>query len=240
MADDEVLEDLIDRLLVEACPQWKPPARVAPPGVDQVYWRFDRLEVTRLQLGQALGQQLGLAAERAEEILSAILHEPSLTSQLVHPLISAIGRRTVLERLIIVVGDGDLPWGHRVNAASAAYWVRCWEPPQRRALLRAAYGAGARSHAEFEDYLQRHQAPPRLVDKVEDLWPRLWQVCLAAFVACDDAEARRDLQTAFPLDPSCYPSESNELLAMARHIAREDPSAFDRLLGGSTGYGWSI
>lgn len=234
----EELQDLIDGLLSRACPHWALPARIAPSTGDVDQRRYERIEATRLRLGQALAEQPDLTAQLSTEVFRAILLERSVTSQLIVPLITGIGRRVVLEQLIDAVSGG--PCDRRANGAAAAYWVRCWEPPQRRVLLRAAYDDGARSPAEFQDYLRRHQNPPRGVDEIDDLWPQFWQVCLAAFVECGDVLVRQSLQTAFPVDADCYSPEMAGLLEVARRIARADPERFGRMHQRSTGYGYAI
>ena len=187
-----------------------------------------------------MSEQPALTAEVAEELFTALLLERNATDQLINPLICALDRRPVLERLITAVGDVEPPCRRRANAASAAYWVRCWFPPQERALRRAAYDAGARSPEEFGEYLRRHRTPPRPIDDVADLWPAFWRVCLEAFVTCDDTDDREILSLTFPLDPSCHPPESAELLRAAADIARRQPETFDRLLNGCSGFGHAI
>jgi len=233
------LQDVIDSLLGQACPDWTPPPRVAPTADDADQLRYERIEATRLRLGQALTGQPGLTARLSATILEAILLEHSLTSQLTAPLIAAVGRRAVLEYLIDAVSEG--PCQRRANAAAAAYWVRGWRDPRASAVLRSAYAEGARSSAELCSYLARHLPPrPGGIDTIEDLWPRFWQACLTAFVECDDAEVRRLLQTVFPNEAGCYPPELAGLLEQARRIAAADPGRFQRMLDRSTGYGYRI
>lgn len=235
----EELQDVIDALLGHACPDWTPPSRVAATADDADYRRYERIEVTRLRLGQALAEQPELTARLSDTIFSAVLLEYSASDQLTAPLIAAVGRRVVLEQLIDAVMQG--PCERRANAAGAAYWVRCWRHPQESALLRSAYAEGARSSAEFRSYLARHLPdPPGGIDTIEDLWPKFWQACLTAFVECDDAEMRRLLQTAFPNEAGCYPPEFAGLLDQARGIAATDPEGFERMHDRSTGYGYRI
>ena len=198
----EELQDVIDSLLRQACPDWTPPPRVAAATGRADQRRHERVEVTRLRLGKALAERPDLTARLSATIFKAILLEHSLTDQLTAPLIAAVGRRAVLEQLTGAVSEG--PCERRANAAGAAYWVRCWRHPQESALLRAAFAEGARSSAEFRSYLAGH-LPPRTggIDAIEDLWPRFWQACLTAFIECDDGEVRRHLQTAFPNEAGC-------------------------------------
>lgn len=238
MPGDE-LQDVIDSLLGQACPDWTPPPRVAATAVHAGERRRQRIGVTRSRLGKALAERPDVAARLSAMIFEAILLEHSLTDQLTAPLIAAVGRRAVLEQLTGAVSQG--PCGRRANAAMAAYWVRCWRHPQEPALLRSAFAEGARSAAEFWDYLARHLPPrPGRIDAIEDLWPRFWQACLTAFTECADGEARGHLQTAFPNEDRCYPAEFAGLLGQARRIAAADPARFQRMLGRSTGYGYRI
>jgi hypothetical protein len=232
------LQDVIDSLLAQACPDWTPPQRVPPtPAVAER--RRQRLEVTRARLGRALSGQPDLTARLSATIFKAILLEHSLTDQLTAPLIAALGRRAALEQLIDAVSEGACQ--RRGNAAMAAYWVRCWRHPQESAVLRSAFAHGARSAAEFRGELASHLPPrPAGADNVDDLWPRFWQACLTTFIECDDAEVRRRLQTAFPNEARCYPPEFAGLLEQARAIAEADPGRFQRLANRSTGYGYRI
>jgi hypothetical protein len=150
----EELQDVIDALLGQACPDWTPSPRVATTADDADQRRYERIEVTRLRLGQALTEQPDLAARLSDTIFKAVLLEYSVTDQLTAPLIAAVGRRFVLEQLIDAVIEG--PCERRANAAGAAYWVRCWRHPQESALLRSAYDQGARSSAELRSYVERH------------------------------------------------------------------------------------
>ncbi|WP_329252756.1 hypothetical protein OG417_09480 [Actinoallomurus sp. NBC_01490] len=235
----EELQDVIDALLGHACPDWPLPPRVATAEDDADQRRYERIEVTRLRLGRALAEQPELTARLSATIFEAILLEDSVTDQLIAPLIAAIGRRVVLEQLIDAVSEG--PCERRVRAAQAAYFVQHWRHPQESVLFRSAYAEGARSSAELQSYVARH-LPPRAggIDAVGDLWPRFWQVCLTAFVECDDAEGRRLLQTAFPNELECYPAEFTGLLEQARRIAAADPERFQRMHDQSVGYGYRI
>lgn len=238
MSSDE-LQDVIDSLLRQACPDWTPPPRVAATAGHADERRRQRIGVTRPRLGKALAERPDLTARLSATIFKAILLEHSLTDQLTAPLVAAVGRRAVLEQLTGAVSEG--PCERRANAAMAAYWARCWRHPQEPALLRAAYAEGARSSAEFGAYLAGH-LPPRAggIDAIEDLWPRFWQACLTAFTECADGEVRRHLQTAFPNEAGCYPPEFAGLLERARLIAAADPGRFQRMLDRSTGYGYRI
>jgi hypothetical protein len=234
----EDLQDHIDGLLAQACPEWPPPPRVGTEDEGSDQQRYERIEVTRLRLGRALAERPDVAGRLAEKIFETVLLERTATDQLIAPLITAIGRRPVLEQLIEAAGEG--PCARRANAAAAAYWVRCWEHPQRRFLLRAAYDNGARSAKDLQDHLQQHLDPPRDIGWIDDLWPRFWQVSLNTFVECTDREIRQNLQTAFPLEAGCYPAEMAPLLAQAALLVEDDPERFERLHQRTTGYGHAI
>ncbi len=238
MFSDE-LQDVIDSLLGQACPDWTPPPRVDPAEDNAGHRRYHRIGVSRRRLGLALTGQPELTVRLSATIFEAILLEHSLSDRLTAPLIAAVGRRTVLEQLTGAVSEG--PCQRRANAAMAAYWVRCWRHPQERAPLGAAHAEGVRSSEEFRSFLARHLPPrPHGIDRVEDLWPRFWQACLTAFAECDDTEARRLLQMAFPNEAACYPPEFAGVLKQAQRIAAADPERFRPMLGRSTGYGFRI
>ncbi|MCP2335650.1 hypothetical protein [Actinomadura rupiterrae] len=59
-------------------------------------------------------------------------------------------------------------------------------------------------------------------------------------MTCEDDETRRQLQTAFPLDPARYDPQDADLVAKARQIAESAPDRFQSLRNGSTGYGAAI
>lgn len=171
MSSDE-LQDVIDALLRQACPDWTPPPWVGPTAGSADQRRRQRIGVTRPRLGKALAERPDLTARLSATIFEAVLLEHSATDQLTAPLIAAVGRRVVLEQLIEAVSEG--PCERRANAAMATYWVRCWRHPRESALLRAAFAEGARSAAEFRNYLERHLPPrPGGIDAIKDLWPQV-------------------------------------------------------------------
>jgi hypothetical protein len=247
------LQDLLEQLIDEACPDWdypdcERPARETPDGEDPHFWAYHYTEVMRLRLSRALLADPELTVRLAPRVFQALLLEPALTDQLVFPLADVLGRRRLLEELTGVVEGGSA--GQRVHAASAVYHLGFHRAPERRAIIRQVREAVAAglitSRNEVEEFLSARRAavPDRPIDRIDDLRPRFWLACLAAFVSCDDAEARRHLQTAFPLGPEHYPSDATAhtatLLSAAREIAQADPERFERLLRGSTGYGAAI
>ncbi|MFI9105416.1 hypothetical protein ACIGXA_33385 [Streptomyces fildesensis] len=180
--------------------------------LDPAQRRYEQVECTRLRIGRTLARDLDLTRRLASDVLALLPLDGNLYSQLIFPLVAAVGRRRVLEHLIPAVREGD--WPARANASCATYWVRVWSP--------------GKSSAE------RH------IDHVADLWPELWRASLEAFVHCPDLDLRMQLHTAFPLGPEHYPPEAAPLLHQARSIAQDYPERFSRLLTGSTGYGVAI
>ncbi|MFB8281551.1 hypothetical protein [Nocardia colli] len=234
------LQGRIDRLLAAAHSGWRRP--IVPDWAEDsaAARRYALIESTRLQLGVTLTERPEWTAARSEEIFAVLLLDDGMTSQLVHPLIAAIGRRAVLQKLIATLEDERRPLQLLENAAQAAYWVRCWEPAELCRLRRAALAAGARTASEVQSYLRSHREPELATTPVGDLWPRFWRACMRIFVACEDLGTRRRIQTAFPLESSCYPVEFAAYVSAATEIANADTASFNRLLEGSTGFGHSI
>ncbi|MBO2457785.1 hypothetical protein [Actinomadura violacea] len=195
---------------------------------------YERVEAARLRLGEAMTEQPERTAECADGIFEAVLLDSGATSQLVHPLIAAIGRRRVLLRLIRAVEEG--PCGRSANAGSAAYWVRCW-PPRPKTVP-----AEVRTREDLIAYLHERAATlaARPENRVDDLWPLFWRACMAAFAACDDDDVRRVLETTFPLAPECHPPEAAGLVAAAQAIVDASPEKYARLRDGTTGFGHAI
>ncbi|WP_460724087.1 hypothetical protein [Nocardia heshunensis] len=239
MIEDDLL-GRIDRLLAAAHSDWRRPLVVDRADGSEASRRYQLIESTRLQLGVTLTERPEWTAARSEEIFAVLLLDDGMTSQLVHPLIAAIGRRAVLQRLIATLEDERQNLQVLENAAQAAYWVRCWEPAELRRLRRAAVAAGARTASEVQSYLRAHREPELATTPVGDLWPRFWRACMRIFVACEDLDTRRRIQTAFPLESSCYPVEFAAYVSAATEIANADTANFRRLLEGSTGLGHSI
>ncbi|QKG26874.1 hypothetical protein [Actinomadura verrucosospora] len=224
---DEVLQHVIDGLLPtfgELAGWTGPPSAGA----------YERVEAARLRLGEAMTEQPARTAEYADEIFEAVLLDSGTTSQLLHPLIAAIGRRPVLLRLTRAVEEG--PCRRSANAGSAAYWVRCW-PPRPKTVP-----AEVRTAEDLIAYLHERAATltAQPENRVDDLWPPFWRACMAAFVACDDDDVRRVLETTFPLASECRPPEVAELVAAVRAIVDASPEKYQRLRDGTTGLGHAI
>ncbi|MVZ99569.1 hypothetical protein F8568_004110 [Actinomadura sp. LD22] len=223
---DEALQHVIDGLL----PTFGRRAGwTGPPSAGA----YERVEAARLRLGEAMADQPARTAEYADEIFEAVLLDRGTTGQLVHPLIDAIGRRPVLRRLTRAVEKG--PWRQSANAGSAAYWVRCWPP------LPKSVPSGVRTREDLAAYVREREARrARSENRVDDLWPPFWRACMTVFVACDDDDVRRVLETTFPLAPECHPPEAAGLVAAVRAIVDASPEKYPRLRDGTTGYGHAI
>jgi hypothetical protein len=133
------LQDVIDSLLGQACPDWTPPPRVDPAEDDADQRRYHRIEVTRRRLGRALAGQPDLTARLSATIFEAVLLEHSVSDRLTAPLITAVGRRAVLEQLTGAVsedrasGGRTLPTGLTGSGAGGTRRnVSCSGPPMQR------------------------------------------------------------------------------------------------------------
>ncbi|MGW3246475.1 hypothetical protein [Streptomyces sp. NPDC001070] len=67
-------------------------------------------------------------------------------------------------------------------------------------------------------------------DELADLRAEYRAVCLAAFLACDDSEIRRDLSLAIDLDASAYPEHLQAGHQQAKCIVMADPERYRVLL----------
>ncbi|MFD8599228.1 hypothetical protein ACFV1L_29910 [Kitasatospora sp. NPDC059646] len=196
----------------------------------------EQVESARLLLGEALAADRARTARLAGRVLRLLVLERCATSQLVHPLIAAIGSRATLAALLRSAGEGS--WAHRANACSAAYWVAVrHEPVPFDALRELARTDPGRAREQLAEAVGRARAN---VDPLTDLWPRLWLAAAVCFTACDEPEVRRTVQTAFPLEHPRHLPQAGPLLAAARRIAEDDPRTWYRLLNGSTGYGAAV
>ncbi|MGF6888005.1 hypothetical protein ABIA39_006518 [Nocardia sp. GAS34] len=81
----------------------------------------------------------------------------------------------------------------------------------------------------------RHSSREDLADEnvqaaLADLRRQYRAACLAAFLASDDPDDRRDLSFGFTLDPAAYPPEDRPALLRARQIVTADPERYARIL----------
>ncbi|MFB7476086.1 hypothetical protein [Kitasatospora sp. NPDC056184] len=227
------LDDLLHRIL---------PSRPRPalPSDADAQERYERLEATRLHVGETLAADPALTVRVADNVLPLLALDDSATSQLVFPLVAALGRRPVLTFLISRSRTGS--WQTRTNSCGAAYWVSVWRSTARRDELISATRGGMLTREQAHTLLQQDAEHPRrrTGDHVSDLWPSLWAAAADAFVHCQDDQLRRRLQAAFPLDPRHYPSGHGLLLDRVRSIAEVMPGSFRRLLANESGYGLLI
>jgi hypothetical protein len=202
--------------------------------------RYELVECNRLGLSRVLRRDLQLVHRHRAELLALLPLDGNLTSQLVFPLVTALGRRPVLRYIIDAVGQGG--WPQRVNASAAAYWVPRGPGIPGREELFVAVRDGVMSVADARVKLRRLRAQPEQTDNdtVADLWPELWLASMRAFVECDDDGLRLRLHAAFPLAAAHYPPEAASLREEAERIALAQPERFGRLFNGSTGYGLAI
>ncbi|MEK2494393.1 hypothetical protein WN990_33090 [Kitasatospora purpeofusca] len=235
--DTGLLQQSLDDLLCRILPGRPRPSLPADADTQE---RYEHLEATRLHVGRTLAADPVLTVDAAADVLPLLTLDDGPTSQLVFPLVAALGRRPVLTFLIDRAGRGS--WRARTNSCSAAYWVRVWRPSTGRDEIITAAREGTITGEQARAQLQQVAQLPhrRTGDQVDDLWPSLWAAAADTFVRCRDNELRRQLQSAFPLDAGHYPPGHGPLLDRARTIAEETPDLFGRLLANDSGYGVAI
>ncbi|MFJ1757181.1 hypothetical protein [Kitasatospora sp. NPDC088134] len=184
---------------------------------------YERREQARLVLARALAAEPAATARLADRVFRALTLEHSMTHQLTDPLIAAIGHRAFLEGLVPLVRTGG--WTERRNAAAAAYHLRAYRDPAPIVALREEH---RRSPIPPEEQRERAEQALRLAyqaaEPYEDVWPRFWLAVLECFTACPDAELRRDLASAFPLEHPDHLPTAAPLLATARRRLAQDSS----------------
>ncbi|GGV42596.1 hypothetical protein GCM10010495_70280 [Kitasatospora herbaricolor] len=226
----QLLDDLLDRAL---------PGRPELPllsGADGQQ-PHPGVGAARMYLGRALKADPALTARLADDVLALLVLDDNASSQLVFPVVAALGRRPVLTHLIAQAGQGG--WRTRINACSAAHWVGMWQPTDRRDEIVAAIRQGTLTGAQAQTLLLQDQRQPtwRTNDQIADLWPGLWVAAAEAFVHCGDNDLRHRLQDVFPLNTDHYPPAHRPLVDQARTIAEEQPELFGRLLTNVSGHG---
>jgi hypothetical protein len=84
---------------------------------------YRRCEVKRQRIGGACASDRGAVLDNADEIMHAIAHDhcPSGNRPLVEPLVSALGARQVMERILVYLERGSAT--ERLGAAMAWYWL---------------------------------------------------------------------------------------------------------------------
>ncbi|MEV6975021.1 hypothetical protein [Kitasatospora sp. NPDC093806] len=242
--DTSLLQRSLDDLLCRILPgQPQPPlpsTTAAATTTTTTQERYGRLEVTRLRVGETLAAAPALTLRIADDVLPLLALDDNLTSQLVFPLVAALGRRPVLTFLIAQSKTGG--WQSRTNSCAAAYWVSVWRSTTRRDEIIAAARNGTFTGEQARTLLQQDAQQPRWrsSDEVSDLWPSLWASAADTFVHCQDDELRQRLQTVFPLDSGLYPPGHDRLLDRARTVAEDMPALFGRLLANKSGFGHLI
>ncbi|WP_335981022.1 hypothetical protein [Streptomyces sp. CA2R106] len=240
MTADVLLLQRLEALMDHLAPEER--VRLGGPllGLEPARQRYELVECNRLALGRVLGRDLRLVHRHQAELLDLLSLDSNMTNQLVFPLVTALGRRPVLQYIVDAVGQGE--WPQRANASAAAYWVPKGPGIPGREELFTAVRDGVMSAADARARLRRLRAQPEQTgnDSVADLWPELWLASMRAFVDCDDDGLRLRLHRAFPLAAAHYPPEAAPLREEAERIALAQPERFGRLLWGSTGYGLAI
>jgi len=208
-------EQRLDELLAEICPGWQPAELPEPYRSDQRLRDYNRLNAKRIHLGDALKARADTAAAHADRVLAAVAcdEDVSFNKQLLHPVLRAVGRRTVQRYLISVVEHA--PAHKKTCAVRAWYWSQ----------VSLVYDS-------VED-LRQHRptsASQAADDEVMDLRGEYRIACLSAFVACEHIPTREWLAHGFLLVDEYYPPNLHQLVARARAIAEADPSRYKDLL----------
>lgn len=177
--------------------------------------RHHRCEVKRFRIGEAAHENPDTTRRHADLLIRAAMHDQCRSGirQLVQPLVEALGYRPVQEAIIEYARTGTET--EKVGATMAWYFAR---PPLRYAS-REAFDRG-------EPTAESKAAQGALAD----LHERYRAACLAAFLACEDPDARQDLSLGFTLDPAAYPDDLQPALQRARQIITADPERYRRIL----------
>ncbi|MFG2698329.1 hypothetical protein [Kitasatospora sp. NPDC048407] len=186
--------------------------------------RYEQVETTRLSLGQALAADPARTARLADRVLPLLAMESGRTSQLVFPLVAAVGRQAALTDLISLASEGS--WRHWANACTAAYWVDAWAAPVPLDDLREQVRAGRISAEQAQERIARAlKQVQAILELLTDLWPHLWLAAAKRFTGSDDPDLRCLVQAGFPLEHPHHLPEAAPFLAEARRIAENDPCA---------------
>jgi hypothetical protein len=191
-----MLQELLDAVGAE------PPAADEPG--DRPVWHH----LARRAIGEAVARRAkhvtgtdGALSEWFEPLIRAAVYEPdpSFSSQLVRPAVTAFGRRRVQLALLAYLDTGAP--ADAAGAARAWYWTS----------VGVKYMPGSKtltpeSAAEYE--------------AVSDLRERYRHTALHRFLTDDDLDMRRCILPGLTLDPRMYPSGMRDQVAQAVHIAR--------------------
>ncbi|WP_432987212.1 hypothetical protein [Dactylosporangium sp. CA-233914] len=205
-------ERRLDDLLAECCPDWQAPE---PLSGDQRLVAFRQRNAKRTQLGDVLTARPDVAVAAAGRLLDVIACDEDLSRnrQLIEPLVTAVGRRTVQRHLISVIETG--PEHKKVCAMHAWYWSQV-------TLV----------YESFQDFDARRPTPASraAAADVADLRGQYRIACLNAFVACQYVPTRERLADGFLLVDEYYPPHLRDLVARALAIAEADPHRYKNLL----------
>jgi hypothetical protein len=211
------VQDLLDGLIRELCPEW---SCVLPAPLEGSQERYGFLiAAKRMQVARVLQRQPERAATLAGLVLAAIVvdEDPSSNRQLVEPLVAAIGRRAVLASLLSYVELGSP--AQRAGATRGWYWA---QPT-------VVYATSADLDAGRPTVASQVEA-----EEVADLRRAFRIACLTAFLGTAEVEVRAALAMWFTLGPEDYPLEMAAQVDQARRIAARDPQRYQRLLANTT------
>lgn len=208
-------ERRLDELLTELCPGWQPADLPEPYRSDRRFRDYHRRNTKRTQLGDVLKARPDITAAHADRVLAAVACDEDVSSnkQLIHPVLRAVGRRTVQRYLISVIEHE--PAHKKVCAVRAWYWSQV-------SLVYDSVEA-MREHRPTPD----SQAAD---DQVADLRSEYRTACLSAFVISEHVPTREWLARGFLLLDHYYPANLHHLVAQARAIAEADPGRYKDLL----------
>lgn len=208
-------EQRLDELLAGVCPDWQPEELPEPYRSDRRFRDYHRLNEKRMHLSEVLMVRPDTAAAHADRVLAAIVcdEDVSFNKQLLHPVLQAVGRRTVQRYLISVVEHE--PAHKKVCAVRAWYWSQVCLVYDSVEALHQHRPTRASQAADAE---------------VRDLRSQYRIACLTAFVACDHEPTREWLAGGFLLVNEYYPSNLHHLVSRARAIAEADPKRYQDLL----------
>jgi hypothetical protein len=174
-----------------------------------------RCEVKRFRIGEAAGADPDMTRQYADLLLRAAVHDQCRSGirQLIQPLVAALGHRAVQQAIITYARSGTD--AEKVGATMAWYFAQ----PALRYASRDDLRLGVPTQ---ESEAER--------DELADLRAEYRAACLAAFLDCDDPEARRDLSLAINLDASVYPEHLQARHEQAKRIVMADPERYRVLL----------
>ncbi|MBG0569331.1 hypothetical protein [Actinoplanes aureus] len=208
-------ERRLDDLIAEASPEWQPEELPEPYRSDQRFRAYHRVSAKRTYLGDILKARPSLTAFHAGRVLPPIICDEDVAAneQTIHPVMQAVGRRTVQRYLISAVENE--PDHKKVCAVRAWYWSQ----------VSLVY--------DSVEALHQHRPTPASQatdDEVVDLRSHYRNACLAAFVASDYIPTQEWLARGFLLVKDYYPPTLHHLVARARAIAEAEPDRYKDLL----------